>query len=99
MYSAIIGLLVHSSLLQDRAAALSMLRKYGSVPDAPIVYSNVKTAQLGTIMNQNRDKSYLMIFFPRGAPSVSSTNFTGKEIREIILKMNGNYSIYLYECN
>lgn len=96
MYSSSIGLLVHSSLLQDRACALSVARKYGKVKDTPKIYNGLSPPILRDVLKVYEKSSYLIMFFPKGSPTVNVTNFAGKDVCKIIKDINYKYSAYLY---
>jgi hypothetical protein len=96
IYSQSIGLLIHSSLLQDRAFTLSLLRQYGKVSPSPEVYLKLTTQTLRLLLSQIKEKSYALFLFPDGSPSVAMTSFRGKDILNVIKTVEKGYNAFLW---
>lgn len=96
IYSTSIGLLIHSSLLQDRAFCQNFLHQYGKVRSIPEIYINLDVPGLRDIMKSLENKSYVAIFYPEGSPSVPITGFKGSDIIKIVDNMEGKISMYVW---
>lgn len=97
IYSSSVGLLIHSSLLKDRAFALSFLQNFGTCDPVPKVYREVDSETIKKVFDENENKNYLMVFSPVGAPSVSIVKFTGLDLQKKVKSVK--FSIYLWALN
>lgn len=95
-YSQTVGVLVHSTLIQDRIFAVNLLKQYGKVKSTPEVYKNLCSSDLRKVMDLYQNKSYVMAFFPKGSPSVPVTNFTSKMLENSICQVKNNVSMFVW---
>lgn len=94
IYSKSVGLLIHSSIIKDRAFTLSFLQNFGDCDHNPKIYNEVDPATIKKVIEENEKNNYLMIFSPFGSPSISITKFTGIELQKKIKEIK--FSIYLW---
>jgi hypothetical protein len=90
-----VGLLIHSSALQDRAASLSFMEKYTELED-PVLYPSLNSKKLREILREIKDKSYLVWFYPLNAKSVNVADFSFKELQEYVEWTRKNYAAIIW---
>lgn len=95
-YSATVGALVHSSLIQDRIFAVNLLKQYGKVNPDPLVYKNLNTDQLREVMADLERKSYVIAFFPKGSPTVSITTFNSRTLEKAVALVENHVSMFVW---
>lgn len=95
-YSTTVGLLIHSSLIQDRIFAVNLLKQYGKVRPVPLIYRNLNSKQLREVMNSLKLKSYVMAFFPKDSPSVSVTSFSSKSLEKAVALVENHVSMFVW---
>lgn len=96
MYDASIGLLVHSSGLQDRAFALNFIRQFADVGIEPAKYEDLTSKKLREILRSIQHKSYIIFLFPRNALAVDVANFTTKQLLQYMNWTIKNYSAIVW---
>lgn len=96
LYSNSVGLLVHSSLLQDRAFALNILKQYGDVNKEPIIHVNINSSKLRSIINSLINKSFIIMFSPVVSYSVTVSNFDVDNLINIIKKVENNFTVHIW---
>jgi hypothetical protein len=95
-YSATVGALVHSSLIQDRIFAVNLLKQYGKVNPDPLVYKNLDSKALREVMSDLERKSYVIAFFHKGSPTVSITTFSSKALEKAVGLVENHVSMFVW---
>jgi hypothetical protein len=95
-YSNSIGLLIHSSLVQDRAATIDYLSKFGKVNPMPTIHEDVNHNILRVIINELGSKSYVMALSPKRSLSVTLTSFTGKDVVKIVNQIELDFTVMVW---
>lgn len=96
MYDESIGLLVHSSGLQDRAFALNFIRQFADVGVEPKKYDNLNSKILRDILKSIQYKSYIIFLFPRNSQAVDVANFTTTQLLQYMDLATKNYSAIIW---
>lgn len=95
-YSATVGALVHSSLIQDRIFAVNLLKQYGKVNPVPLVYKDLDSKRLREVMMELGGKSYVIAFFPKGSPTVSITTFNSRALEKAVALVENHVSMFVW---
>lgn len=99
IYSKSVGLVIHGTLLADRAYCLSFFRQYGNVCEEPEVYEDVDSKKLSIIMEDIKLKSYVLMLSPKNSPSLNLTHFVGSEVIDIIGKVEKDFTARVWTMN
>lgn len=96
-YLGSVGLLIHAMLIQDRASTVDLLREFGPISECPKIYSDLNIKKFEEIMTLYSKKSFILMFYPLKADSVSITSFGSKEVVDILKRNELNFSVMIYE--
>lgn len=93
-----IASIVGSIMIQDRAAAVTLLEKISGRRSIEYkLYSKVTTNGLADIFRSlNTMSNYVMCLFPVGAPKIDMFNFTHRDISSVIKEVRSNYNVHLW---
>jgi hypothetical protein len=93
-----ISSIIASIMIQDRAAAITLLEKIGCRKDIEYkFYTQLKTSDLSNIFTHLKDMShYVMCLFPNERPRVDIFNFVHEDISSLIKTVRGNYNMHLW---
>lgn len=96
MWTKSIGLMIHSSALQDRAFALSFSRQYVRFETDPRIYKQLDSKKLRQILGEIKNKSYIVFLFPLNARSLNVADFSQQQLKEYVTWSRNNYAAYIW---
>lgn len=88
--------MLHTSILNDRAAAPQVLRMRG-LDLAFEEATNVKIAELALLLKRIQDKNYALFLYPMGAPYIDILNFTTQDILDTINESSQSCGYFLWK--
>lgn len=99
LYSNSIGILVHSSLVKDRAAVLSFVREFGVLNPTSEVYRDMTSSKLRPIMKKIQKRSYVMMLSPKKTESLNLSTFRPMDIIRVIKNVEKEFTVRIYFLN
>ena len=96
VYANSIGLLIHSSLVQDRAAVIDYLSRHGKVKAEPKIHHDVNHQTLRIIIEELGNRSFVMALSPKTSPSLNLTSFNGYDVVKIIKEIEVEFTVMIW---
>lgn len=92
---------LHAGMLEDRAAAVSLLYRISSNESDSIIYSNYHTMNTRRLSNllahlQVASIHYVIILYPHGSPKVKLRDFDGSHVLDKMHESLKNYGAYAW---
>lgn len=96
MYTKSIGLLIHSSGLQDRAFARLFLQQFFPMNQDPKIYASLNSVTLRAALEEIKDLHYIVFLYPHNARSINVADFTAEQLKEYVEWTKKNYGAIIW---
>lgn len=96
MWTKSVGLMIHSSALQDRAFSLSFSRQYINFQKDPQIYKHLDSKKLRQVLGEIKNKSYIVFLYPLDARSLNVADFSQQQLKEYVAWTRKHYAAIIW---